>query len=342
MTDRLSIALDVMGGDSGAEVVLPAALRALEKRDDLELILVGDQEIIERDLQALGGAGNERLTVQHASQHVDMDELPSHALRFKKDSSMRIAINMVKDGRAQACVSAGNTGALMATAKFVLKTLPGIDRPAICTSLPTTSGHTWMLDLGANIDSTPQHLFQFALMGSVLAQAIDGNQNPTVGLLNIGEEEMKGSETIKEAASLLADSQLNYAGFIEGDGIYTGKVDVVACDGFIGNIALKSSEGIAKMISYFIKREFTRNVFTRLAAIVALPVLKSFRKQIDPRRYNGASLLGLRGSVIKSHGSADVLSYSNAIEVAATVVERNVPDLIKSRLEAVVSTRQAG
>ncbi len=342
MVEVLTIALDVMGGDHGASVVIPAALRFLKKRSGFSLLLVGDQAVIGAELAKLGASGDQRLEIQHASQAVDMDELPSKALRFKKDSSMRIAINMVKEGRAQACVSAGNTGALMATAKFVLKTLPGIDRPAICTSLPTTSGHTWMLDLGANIDSTPQHLFQFALMGSVLAQAIDGNQNPTVGLLNIGEEEMKGSETIKEAASLLADSQLNYAGFIEGDGIYTGKVDVVACDGFIGNIALKSSEGIAKMISYFIKREFTRNVFTRLAAIVALPVLKSFRKQIDPRRYNGASLLGLRGSVIKSHGSADVLSYSNAIEVAATVVERNVPDLIKSRLEAVVSTRQAG
>ena len=342
MVEVLTIALDVMGGDHGASVVIPAALRFLKKRSGFSLLLVGDQAVIRAELAKLGASGDQRLEIQHASQAVDMDELPSKALRFKKDSSMRIAINMVKEGRAQACVSAGNTGALMATAKFVLKTLPGIDRPAICTSLPTTSGHTWMLDLGANIDSTPQHLFQFALMGSVLAQAIDGNQNPTVGLLNIGEEEMKGSETIKEAAILLADSQLNYAGFIEGDGIYTGKVDVVACDGFIGNIALKSSEGIAKMISYFIKREFTRNVFTRLAAIVALPVLKSFRKQIDPRRYNGASLLGLRGSVIKSHGSADVLSYSNAIEVAATVVERNVPDLIKSRLEAVVSTRQAG
>jgi len=342
VVEVLTIALDVMGGDHGASVVIPAALRFLKKRSGFSLLLVGDQAVIRAELAKLGASGDQRLEIQHASQAVDMDELPSKALRFKKDSSMRIAINMVKEGRAQACVSAGNTGALMATAKFVLKTLPGIDRPAICTSLPTTSGHTWMLDLGANIDSTPQHLFQFALMGSVLAQAIDGNQNPSVGLLNIGEEEMKGSETIKEAAILLADSQLNYAGFIEGDGIYTGKVDVVACDGFIGNIALKSSEGIAKMISYFIKREFTRNVFTRLAAIVALPVLKSFRKQIDPRRYNGASLLGLRGSVIKSHGSADVLSYSNAIEVAATVVERNVPDLIKSRLEAVVSTRQAG
>ena len=342
MVEVLTIALDVMGGDHGASVVIPAALRFLKKRSGFSLLLVGDQAVIRTELAKLGASGDQRLEIQHASQAVEMDELPSKALRFKKDSSMRIAINMVKEGRAQACVSAGNTGALMATAKFVLKTLPGIDRPAICTSLPTTSGHTWMLDLGANIDSTPQHLFQFALMGTVLAQAIDGNQNPSIGLLNIGEEEMKGSETIKEAASLLADSQLNYAGFIEGDGIYTGKVDVVACDGFIGNIALKSSEGIAKMISYFIKREFTRNVFTRLAAIVALPVLKSFRKQIDPRRYNGASLLGLRGSVIKSHGSADVLSYSNAIEVAATFVERNVPDLIKSRLGAVVSARQAG
>jgi glycerol-3-phosphate acyltransferase PlsX len=337
----LTIALDVMGGDHGASVVVPAALRFLKKRPGFRLLLVGDQAVIKAELESHGAVGNERVEVQHASQSVDMDELPSKALRFKKDSSMRIAINMVKEGRAQACVSAGNTGALMATAKFVLKTLPGIDRPAICTSLPTTRGHTWMLDLGANIDSTPQHLFQFALMGSVLAQAVDGNQQPTVGLLNIGEEEMKGSETIKEAAGLLTDSQLNYTGFIEGDDIYTGKVDVVACDGFIGNIALKSSEGIAKMISYFIKREFTRNVFTRLAAIAALPVLKSFRKQIDPRRYNGASLLGLRGSVIKSHGSADVLSYSNAIEVAATVVERDVPDLIKSRLEAVASARQA-
>ena len=229
----------------------------------------------------------------------------------------------------------------MATARFVLKTLPGIDRPAICTSLPSTKGHTWMLDLGANIDSTPEQLFQFGLMGSVLAQAIDGNESPSVGLLNIGEEEMKGSDTVKQAAVLLADSPLNYAGFVEGDDIYTGDVDVVACDGMVGNIALKSSEGVAKMISYFIKREFTRNLLTRLVALVAMPVLKSFRKQIDPRRYNGASLLGLRGSVIKSHGSADVLSFCNAIEVAATVIERNVPDLIKSRLQAVITTRQA-
>ncbi|VAW77103.1 Phosphate:acyl-ACP acyltransferase PlsX (EC 2.3.1.n2) [hydrothermal vent metagenome] len=336
----LTIALDVMGGDHGSSVVLPAALQFLKKRSDFGLMLVGDQQIIETELAKLGASVGERLVIQHASQCVEMDELPSKALRFKKDSSMRVAINMVKEGRAQACVSAGNTGALMATARFVLKTLPGIDRPAICTSLPSTKGHTWMLDLGANIDSTPEQLFQFGLMGSVLAQAIDGNQSPSVGLLNIGEEEMKGSDTVKQAAILLADSPINYTGFVEGDDVYTGNVDVVACDGMVGNIALKSSEGVAKMISYFIKREFTRNLLTRLVALIAMPVLKSFRRQIDPRRYNGASLLGLRGSVIKSHGSADIVSYGNAIEVAAAVIDRDIPELIKSRLQAVMTTRQ--
>jgi glycerol-3-phosphate acyltransferase PlsX len=342
MSKLLTIALDVMGGDHGPDVVLPAALRFLRKRrDGFQLLLVGDQGVIEEGLSKLGAANNPRLEIQHASQAVQMDELPSHALRFKKDSSMRVAIDLVKQGRAQACVSAGNTGALMATARFVLKTLPGIDRPAICTSLPAITGHTWMLDLGANIDSSPEHLFQFALMGSVLAMAVDGNANPSVGLLNIGEEEMKGSETIKEAAGLLSNSQLNYIGFIEGDDIFSGKVDVVACDGFIGNISLKSSEGVAKMISYSIKREFNRNIVTRLAGLAAMPVLKAFKKQIDPRRYNGASLLGLHGSVIKSHGGADLLAFSHAIEVAAVVVERNVPDLISSQLKSVMTERQA-
>lgn len=342
MSKLLTIALDVMGGDHGPDVVLPAALRFLRKRrDGFQVLLVGDQGVIEKGLAKLGAARNSRIEIQHASQSVQMDELPSHALRFKKDSSMRIAIDMVKQGRAQACVSAGNTGALMATARFVLKTLPGIDRPAICTSLPTIAGHTWMLDLGANIDSSPEHLFQFALMGSVLAMAVDGNANPSVGLLNIGEEEMKGSETIKEAAVLLANSPLNYIGFIEGNDVYSGKVDVVVCDGFIGNISLKSSEGVAKMISHYIKREFNRNVFTRLAALVAMPVLRAFRKQIDPRSYNGASLLGLRGSVIKSHGGADMLAFSHAIEVAAVVVERNVPELISAQLSSAIAERQA-
>jgi len=341
MTERFTIALDVMGGDHGPDVVLPAALRALAKRDNLDLLLVGDQDIIETKLLALGSRSGERLQIQNASQCVNMDESPSHALRFKKDSSMRVAINMIKDGRAQVCVSAGNTGALMATARYVLKTLPGIDRPAICTSLPSKTGHTWVLDLGANIDSSAEHLFQFALMGSVLARAVDGNENPRVGLLNIGEEEIKGNETIKAAAGLLSSSILNYIGFIEGDDIYSGKVDVVACDGFVGNIALKSSEGIAQVISYYMKREFTRNILTRLAGLAALPVLKAFRKAIDPRRYNGASLLGLRGSVIKSHGGADVLAFTNAILVSAVVAEQNVPQLISSQLQAIMAERQA-
>ena len=342
MTEKIIISLDVMGGDHGVDVVLPAAKTVLQKRNDIELLLVGDEAIITRALDDLGLANHPRLSVQHASQRVEMDELASHALRFKKDSSMRVAINMVKEGRAQACVSAGNTGALMATARYVLKTLPGIDRPAICTSLPSIHGHTWMLDLGANIDSTPEQLFQFGLMGSVLASALDHNEAPRVGLLNVGEEEMKGNETVKEAAGLLSSGALNYVGFVEGTDVYCGDVDVVVCDGFVGNIALKTSEGVAKMIAHFIKKEFTRNILTRMVALFALPVLKAFRRQIDPRRYNGASLLGLRGSVIKSHGGADILAFSNAINVAAEVVEQNVPERIKSRLHVILSERQTG
>ncbi|TCK18304.1 phosphate:acyl-[acyl carrier protein] acyltransferase [Thiogranum longum] len=342
MTEKITIALDVMGGDHGVDVVLPAAKSVLEKRNDIELLLVGDEAVIKHSLAGLGLTEHPGLKIRHASQHVEMDELASHALRFKKDSSMRVAINMVKEGHAQACVSAGNTGALMATARYVLKTLPGIDRPAICTSLPSMHGHTWMLDLGANIDSTPEQLFQFALMGSVLASALDHTETPRVGLLNVGEEEMKGNETVKEAANLLSSGDLNYVGFVEGTDVYCGDVDVVVCDGFVGNIALKTSEGVAKMIAHFIKKEFTRNILTRIAALFALPVLKAFRRQIDPRRYNGASLLGLRGSVIKSHGGADILAFSNAINVAAEVVEQNVPERIKSRLQIILSNRQAG
>ncbi len=340
MNKRLTIALDAMGGDHGPDVVLPAALRVLSKRKDIDLLLVGDQEVIEAALLKLKVAPGAQLQIQHASQQVDMDELPSKALRFKKDSSMRVAIDMVKDGRAHACVSSGNTGALMATARYVLKTLPGIDRPAICTSLPTMTGHTWMLDLGANIESSPEHLLQFALMGTELAKAVDNNSNPSVGLLNIGAEEMKGNETVRGAGVLLSGSLLNYAGFIEGDDVYGGKVDVVVCDGFIGNIALKTGEGLAKMISHFIRREFSRNILTRLAGLVALPVLKSFRQKIDPRRYNGASLLGLRGTVIKSHGSADELAFANAIEVAAVVVRQQVPEHIREQLQVVVGERK--
>ncbi len=342
MSEKTTIALDVMGGDHGVDVVLPAAKRVLEKRRDIHLLLVGDQSMIERSLDGLGLSGHASVEIQHASQRVEMDELASHALRFKKDSSMRVAINMVKEGRAQACVSAGNTGALMATARYVLKTLPGIDRPAICASLPSIKGHTWMLDLGANIDSSAEQLFQFALMGSVLASALDHAEAPRVGLLNVGEEEMKGNEVVKEAAGLLSSGALNYIGFVEGTDVYCGDVDVVVCDGFVGNISLKTSEGVAKMISHFIKTEFKRSIFTRIAALFALPVLKAFRRQIDPRRYNGASLLGLRGSVIKSHGGADILAFANAIDVAAEVVEQNVPERIKSRLQIILSEKQAG
>ena len=341
MTSRYTIALDVMGGDHGPEVVIPAALNSLKARDDLTIILVGDETIIQSALGSTASSFGDRLRIQHASQRVEMDDLPSHALRNKKDSSMRVALNLVKDGKAQACVSAGNTGALMATARFVLKTIAGIDRPAICTKLPSLKGQTWMLDLGANVDCSAEHLCQFALMGAVLASAVDGLEHPRVGLLNIGEEEIKGNEQVKKAARCLESSGLNYIGYVEGDDIYKGDVDVVVCDGFVGNVALKTSEGLAKMISDFMKREFTRNLLTKFAGIIALPVLRAFRRRIDPRRYNGASLLGLRGIVVKSHGGADALAFANAIEFAVLEVRQAVPDRISDQLHALMAQQQA-
>ena len=341
MSEQYTIALDAMGGDHGPTIVVPAAIKALKTRADLCILLVGDEEVLLASLGNELASFGERLQVHHASQKVEMDDLPSHALRNKKDSSMRVALNLVKEGKAQACVSAGNTGALMATARFVLKTLTGIDRPAICTCLPSLTGETWMLDLGANVDCSAEHLCQFALMGSVLASAVEGIERPRVGLLNIGEEEIKGNEQVKKAALCLASSGLNYVGYVEGDDIYKGGVDVVVCDGFVGNVALKTSEGLAKMISEFIKREFTRNWLTKAAALVALPVLKAFRRRIDPRRYNGASLLGLRGIVVKSHGGADALAFANAIEVAILEVQQAVPERIDQQLNALVAGRQA-
>jgi phosphate acyltransferase len=329
----LRIALDAMGGDFGAEVVVPAALEALSQHADLHLVLVGDEALLKPRVN------HPRLSIQHASQQVEMNESPSKALRFKKDSSMRVAIDLVKSGDAQACVSAGNTGALMATAKFVLKTLPHIDRPAICTVLPTMIGHTHVLDLGANIDSSAEHLMQFAVMGSVLSTAVDNNPRPKVGLLNIGEEEMKGNEQVKEAARLLLQTPVNYIGFVEGDDIYKGKADVVVCDGFVGNVALKTSEGVAKMITQFLKEEFSKNWLTKLSALIAMPVMKNLRKRIDPRRYNGASLLGLQGIVIKSHGGADVLAFRYAIEEAIIEVQKNVPSRISEQLTQILGTR---
>ncbi len=331
-----TIALDAMGGDHGASIVVPAALKALKKHAGLKLVLVGDEKKISDVLKQNKMTVSDRLSIHHSSQVVTMDELPSQALRGKKDSSMRVAINLVKEGRAQACVSAGNTGALMATARFVLKTLPGIDRPAICTTLPTVKGHVYVLDLGANVDSSAEHLFEFAVMGSELASAVDEIAAPTVGLLNIGEEEIKGNERVKEAARLLSDSRLNYIGYVEGDGIYLGVADVVVCDGFVGNVMLKTTEGVAKMISHYIKQEFKKNPFTMIAGLIAMPVLKAFRRRIDPREYNGASLVGLQGIVIKSHGGADALAFSNAIHEAILEVDKNVPQRISQQLEAIL------
>ncbi len=323
-------------------MVVPAAVEAITQHADVNIILVGDETRLRQELQTAGAEKHSsRLTIHHASQQVEMDELPSNALRGKKDSSMRVALNLVKDGSADACVSAGNTGALMATSRFVLKMLPGIDRPAICTSLPSIKSHTWMLDLGANVDCNAEHLFQFAMMGSVLAEAVDGNSQPRVGLLNIGEEEIKGNEQVKEAAKLLSENMQNYDGYAEGDDIYKGGFDVIVCDGFVGNVSLKTSEGLAKMVAAFIKQEFTRNIFTRLAALVAMPVLKAFRNRIDPRSYNGASLLGLRGIVIKSHGSADVFAFANAIKVAILEVREDVPQRITAQLQAYKENRQS-
>lgn len=335
----VTIAIDAMGGDVGPGVTVPAALDVVRSHPGLHLILVGQEELLRAELLRVGGVESEQLQIHHASQVVGMDELPSRALRGKKDSSMRIAINLVKEGKAGACVSAGNTGALMATSRYVLKTLDGIDRPAIISALPTINGHTHVLDLGANIDSPSEALYQFALMGSVLTSAVDGIERPTIGLLNVGEEEIKGNDQVKVAHQLLLKSPLNYVGYVEGDDIYKGSVDVVVCDGFVGNIALKTSEGLAKMVSHYIKAEFNRNLLTQLVALVAMPVLKRFRSRIDPRNYNGASLVGLRGIVIKSHGGADTFSFANAIREAVIEIEKDVPNQIKHHLETLIEER---
>jgi glycerol-3-phosphate acyltransferase PlsX len=336
MTDKVTIAIDAMGGDHGPAITVPAAKAVLSRHPNLKLIMVGQEAILREEFANAGVEEGERLVIQPASQVVAMDEPPSQALRGKKDSSMRVALNLVKEGVAHASVSAGNTGALMATSRFVLKTLPGIDRPAICTILPTIGGHVHVLDLGANVDSSSDNLLEFAVMGSVLASAVDNNASPTIGLLNIGEEEIKGNEVVKEAARKLETSGLNYYGFVEGDDIFKGTTDVVVCDGFVGNVMLKTTEGVAKMISHYLKQEFKNNIFNMLAGIIALPVLKAFRKRVDPREYNGASFVGLNGISIKSHGNADAHSFSRAIEEALVEVEKNVPERIKHVLESML------
>ncbi|EKD55286.1 MAG: hypothetical protein ACD_60C00017G0003 [uncultured bacterium] len=342
---NITIAVDAMGGDHGPPVVVPACLQVLKKYPALHLILVGDHEVLQQTLQTHHALPSERLIIQHASQQIEMDESPAHALRSKKDSSMRVSINLVKEGKADACVSAGNTGALMATARFVLKTLPGIDRPAIISTFPTMSPekNMRMLDLGANVDSSPEHLFQFAVMGSVLAKAVDNIENPKVCLLNIGHEDIKGNELVKEAAQLLSASRaVNYAGYIEGDKIYKGDVDVVVCDGFVGNVALKASEGVAILIRYLLKEGFGRNWLTKLAAFISMSVLKSFVKRIDPDRYNGACFIGLPAIVIKSHGGAKRDAFAYAIEEAVIQAEKNIPELISAEVARLLTQNPEG
>jgi phosphate acyltransferase len=331
----ITIAIDAMGGDFGPEVTVPAALQILRQYENLSLILVGNSELLQAMMTTHHAKEQDRLIIRHASEQVAMDELPSQALRTKKDSSMRVAINLVKEGAAQAAVSAGNTGALMATARFVLKTLPGIDRPAIITTFPTMASENGkhkevrILDLGANVDSCADNLYQFAVMGSVLVSALDKIERPTVGLLNIGEEEIKGNDLVKQAAQLLSQSHaINYYGYIEGDAILSGTVDVVVCDGFIGNVALKSMEGVAKLINTITREEFKRNWYSRLAGLIALPVFKQLKKRIDPDRHNGASFIGLQGIVIKSHGGANVRAFAQAIHEAIVEVEQNIPQKI--------------
>ncbi len=340
MSRPYRIAVDAMSGDNGPEVVLEAALGAVRASDGrLELILVGDQAALDRAMAAHGVGSGDAIRVRYTTQVVAMDDSPSQAMRNKRDSSMRVSIDLVKQGEADVSVSAGNTGALMATARYVLKTLPGIDRPAICTTIPSEVERFHMLDLGANVDCSAEHLFQFAVMGSVLSESVDGLATPRIGLLNLGEEEIKGNDQVREAASLLQQSPLNYTGYVEGDSMYKGGADVVVCDGFTGNVALKASEGVAALISRFMREEFGRNPATKLAGLCALPVLRSLRRRLDPRRYNGASLLGLRGLVVKSHGGADAVAFQNAIEVANLAARQGISQRIERRLGELLTAR---
>lgn len=325
----VTVAIDCMGGDHGPGVTVRAALDFVRKHEDVRVILVGLEDKIRPFLE---NQPADRISIRHASEVVAMDEPPAMALRTKKDSSMRVAINLVKEGGADACVSAGNTGALMAVSRFVLKMLPGIDRPAICAILPTAKGHSHVLDLGANVDCTPEHLLQFGIMGASLVSAIEHKERPTVGILNIGSEDIKGNDVVKRAAELLKESGLNFVGNVEGDGIYKGEAEVIVCDGFVGNVALKASEGLAQMLATFLRQEFSRNLLTKIVALIAMPVLKNFKRHVDHRRYNGATLIGLKGIVVKSHGSADIFSFTNALERAAEEARTGVLARITERV----------
>jgi glycerol-3-phosphate acyltransferase PlsX len=338
MNSLIRISLDAMGGDHGLSVIVPAALEAVKKHDDIILTLVGDEQQIKQHLKDCNSSSNEKIQIHHATQVVMMDEPPAQALRGKKDSSMRVAINLIKEGHVDAAVSAGNTGALMATARFVLRMISGVDRPAICSSIPSVNGgHTHLLDLGANVDCKAANLYQFAVMGSILAEAIDNNPSPKIALLNIGQEAIKGNEQVKASNELLEKAKnLNYIGYVEGDGIFHDDVDVVICDGFVGNTALKTMEGAARMLTAELKAEYTRTLLSKVAALLSLSILNRFRKKFDPRHYNGASFLGLQGIVIKSHGGMDSIGFANAISIARSEVINKIPKTISKQLETIL------
>ncbi|MCB1949990.1 phosphate acyltransferase PlsX [Nitrosomonas sp.] len=328
----VTVAIDCMGGDHGPHVTVPSAIDFLRHDLEANIILVGVPEAIEAELQEKRVKSGPRMRIHPASEVVGMDESPALALRNKKDSSMRVAINLVKTGEAQACISAGNTGALLATSRFVLKTIPGIDRPALAVILPTITGHTYVLDMGANVNCTAEHLLQFGVMGASLVASVENKTAPSVGLLNIGEEEIKGNEIVKQAADLLRGSGLNFYGNVEGDDIYKGTTDVVVCDGFVGNVTLKTSEGLAQMLATYLREEFKRNFLTKLAGVFAIPAINAFKRRVDHRQYNGASFLGLKGIVIKSHGSADIIAFTAAIKRAADEVRGGMLRRISERV----------
>ncbi|MBY4677175.1 phosphate acyltransferase PlsX [Marinobacterium arenosum] len=329
-----TIAVDAMGGDFGPRVTVHATVEALKRHPHLKVSLVGHRDKISPLLKRLKPDLASRLAVVHADAVIECDEKPSHALRHGQASSMYIALNEVAAGRAKACVSAGNTGALMALGRHILRTLPGIDRPAIISAVPTLTGHSYMLDLGANVDCSAEHLLQFAIMGSVMVQAVERKAAPSIGLLNIGQEQIKGNSQVRLASRLIeSHDELNYIGYVEGDDLFSGRADVVVCDGFVGNIALKSSEGLARLIGRKVRASFRRGLYRRLLAFLAQPALLELQRQIDPSRQNGASLLGLQGIVIKSHGGANRRCFRYALDHAVAEIEMGVPDRISQQLE---------
>jgi glycerol-3-phosphate acyltransferase PlsX len=338
MTTDLTLALDAMGGDHGPHVTVPAAVQALKSHISLKMIFVGDKTEIQQHLQDLSKSVLSRIQIIHTTEVVAMCDRPVFALRSRKNSSMRLALELVRDGKAQACVSAGNTGALMAMAKVLLKTLPGVDRPALVSCLPSMTGKpVYLLDLGANVSCDSETLFQFAVMGSVLFEAVHKKSRPKLALLNVGVEEVKGNDQVQQAAQLLRHTdQVNYTGFIEGDEIYTGNVDVIVCDGFVGNITLKTSEGIAKLLVTELKRGLNQGLFVRFLSKLIAPRIQTVLSKMNPDHYNGASLIGLRGIVVKSHGNADEVAYLQAINLAVTEAKRRLPEMIKDRLESIL------